>query len=52
MDRLDMVSQMTLVLAGKSTLVAEESLAVVAVTLLDVSPQLELVPLELAVLAG
>ena len=43
---------MTLVLAGKSALVAEESLAFVGVTLPGVSPQLQLVPLELAVLAA
>ena len=43
---------MTLVLAGESALVAEESLVFVGVTLPGVSPQLQLVPLELAVLAA
>ena len=42
---------MTLVLTGEPTLVAEKSLAVGPVASPDVSPQLELVPFKLAVLA-
>ena len=52
MDGLDMVSEIALVLAGKPALVTEVSLALVPVASLDVSPQLELIPLKVALLTA
>ena len=52
MDGLDMLVQMTLTLAREPALVAEISLALVPVLSLDVNPQLELIPLKLALLAS